>query len=154
MRLINIVQAENKHISQCKNVLQSSSLGKIYFRDEDKINRALNSAIENNELFIGMDHNENFIGFVWFTLNGAFSMYPCLHMIIIKEEFRNCGFGKILLKYFEEASTQTSNKVFLMVGDFNQRAKELYKRIGYREIGFIPDFYKGGVCETLMMKII
>lgn len=50
MRLINVVQAEKRHLSECKSVLQASSLRKVYFQDEDKINRALNSDIENKEV--------------------------------------------------------------------------------------------------------
>jgi hypothetical protein len=39
---------------------------------------------------------------------------------ILKEEFRNPGVGKRLLKYIEEINFCGSSKLFLAVGDFNE----------------------------------
>ncbi|MFZ5968343.1 MAG: GNAT family N-acetyltransferase [Bacillota bacterium] len=83
--------------------------------------------------------------------NGAFHGFPYLHIIAIKEEFRNLGIGKELLDYFEKVVAQSS-KVFLVVADFNSKAKQLYEKCGYKEVGVIPNLYKSGVTEYLMMK--
>jgi len=44
------------------------------------------------------------------------------------------------------------SKLFLVVGDFNLRAKKLYKKIGYSEIGDIPNLYKYGITKCVMIK--
>lgn len=62
------------------------------------------------------------------------------------------GIGRKLLEFFEDTSVKFSNKLFLVVADFNPKAKELYLRMGYKEIGIIPGLYKKGVNECLMMK--
>lgn len=151
---INIVQAEVKHLMECKEVLQESALGEIYFPDEKKIIRVLEAAISKKEILVAIDKDDKCIGFIWFTLDGTFNKYPYLHMIVVKKEYRNYGIGKSLLQYFEEISAQGSSKIFLLVADFNNKAKELYMEIGYKYIGVIPHFYKDGVNENLMMKEI
>jgi ribosomal protein S18 acetylase RimI-like enzyme len=56
------------------------------------------------------------------------------------------------MEYFEKVVSEGCSKVFLVVADFNPRAKQLYQRIGYKEVGKIPNLYKNGITEYLMMK--
>ncbi len=151
---ISIIIAENKHLIDCKIALQKSEIGSVYFTEEDKVIRVLNEGISRGEIFVAIDEDDKCLGFIWFTLNGAFQRCPYLHIIAIKEEYRNCGVGKKLLQYFEEISSKTSSNLFLVVGEFNQRAKKLYQRLGYNDIGVIPNLYKKGINEHLMMKEI
>jgi ribosomal protein S18 acetylase RimI-like enzyme len=151
---IDIIKAESKHLIDCKIALQKSELGRIYFPEEDKAIQALNEGISKGEIFIAINKECTCLGFIWFILNGAFHSFPYLHIIAVKEEFRNLGIGKKLLKYFEEVTSKTSSKLFLVVADFNPAAKQLYQSIGYKEFGNIPHLYKVGVTECLMMKEI
>lgn len=149
---INIIKAEGKHLIDCKTALQNSQLGKIYFSEEDYTTQALDEGISKEEIFIALNKECTFLGFIWIILNGAFHSFPYLHVIAVKEEFRNLGIGKKLLKYFEETTSKNSSKLFLVVADFNPKAKQLYQSIGYKEIGSIPNLYKRDVTECLMMK--
>lgn len=151
---INIIKAENKHLIDCKIALQNSELGRIYFPKEDNAVKALNEGISKGEIFIAINKECECLGFIWFIVNGAFHSFPYLHIIAVKDELRNIGIGQTLLKYFEETNSKTSSKLFLVVADFNPRAKQLYERIGYKEVGIIPSLYKIGVKECLMMKEI
>ena len=74
-------------------------------------------------------------------------------MIIVEEKYRGKGIGKELINHFERVIAADYDKVFLMVGDFNKRAKNLYEHLGYKEVGVIPNFYKDGVNEYLMYKV-
>lgn len=151
---INIIKAENKHLMDCKIALQKSELGRIYFSEENKAIEALNEGISKGELFIALNKQNECLGFIWFILNGAFHSFPYLHIIAVKEEFRSLGIGKKLLQYFEEITCKNSSKLFLVVADFNPKAKQLYENIGYQEVGILPSLYKKGVTEYLMMKEI
>ncbi|WP_026881114.1 GNAT family N-acetyltransferase [Clostridium akagii] len=151
---INIIKAENKHLNDCKEALQKSELGRVYFAEEGKPIKALSEGISKGEIFIAINKRGICLGFLWFITNGAFHSFPYLHIIAVKEEFRNLGIGKKLLKYFEEVTCKTSSKLFLVVAEFNPDAKQLYQSIGYTEIGIIKNLYKRGVNECLMMKEI
>lgn len=151
---INIIKAENKHLIHCKIALQRSELGRIYFPEENKAIEALNEGISKGEIFIAINKECICLGFIWFIINGAFHSFPYLHIIAVKEEFRGLGIGKKLLKYFEETTSKNSSKLFLVVADFNPRAEQLYQSIGYKKVGIIPNLYKRGVNECLMMKEI
>lgn len=58
----------------------------------------------------------------------------------------------MLLKFVENVYYQNYSKLFLVVSDFNADAKRLYKDIGYSVVGDIPDLYREGITECLMMK--
>lgn len=148
----SILKAKLEHLDQCCKTLANSEIGKIYFIGKD-IGKILLRAIEKEEIYVAESEEGVYQGFIWVELFGVFGKYPYLHIIAIDEKFRGNGVGRYLIKYFEDVIAKNSDKVFLMVGDFNNRAKELYVKLGYREIGRLPDFYIEGVNEQLMMKI-
>lgn len=149
---IDIVKAENKHLADCKTALQESKLGEVYFPEEEKVINAINEGISKGEIFIARNNKNEGLGFIWFISNGAFHSYPYLHIVAVKKEFRNLGIGRKLITYFEETVSKNKTKLFLVVADFNPDAKRLYQSIGYKELGMIPNLYKQGVTEFLMMK--
>lgn len=148
---IKIIKAESRYQEDCIFALQHSELGRVYFPDEEKARRAIEEGFSKGEFYLAVNREEC-LGFLWYIPNGAFHSFPYLHIIAVKEQYRGCGIGKRLLSFFETTISQTAGKAFLVVADFNPRAKQLYESIGYREIGVIPDLYKPGVNECLMMK--
>ena len=141
-------------LNDCTIALQQSDLGKVYFPDKDKADRAINEGITKGEVSVAFNEEGIIVGFIWVIPNGAFHSFPYIHIIAVKEEFRSLGIGKKLLRYIEEAYCKSSSKLFLVVADFNPRARKFYLSYGYNEIGCIPDLYKKGVTELLMMKEI
>lgn len=149
--LDRIIQAKYDHLDDCVLALQNSELGRVYFSEENKANKAINDGIAKEEILVATDEQGLCLGFLWFIPYGAFHGFPYLHIIAVKEEYRNLGIGNKLLKYYEEVITDSS-KIFLVVSDFNPKAKKLYEKLGYIEVGVIPNLYKSGVTEFLMMK--
>lgn len=147
----SIIHAEYEHLNDCILALQNSELGRVYFSQENKANKAITEGISKKEILVALDDKGLCLGFIWFIHNGAFHGFPYLHIIAIKEEYRNLGLGNEMLNYFETVIAQSS-KVFLVVADFNPKAKKLYEKCGYIEVGVIPNLYKSGVTEFLMMK--
>ena len=45
-----------------------------------------------------------------------------------------------------------SSKVFFVDDDFNPKAKSLYEKVGYKQVGVLPNLYKSGIDGYLMMK--
>jgi ribosomal protein S18 acetylase RimI-like enzyme len=151
MMNIDIIKSKNKHLGGCAAALLRSDLGTIYFSDENRAYKTLSDGISKGEISVAVNGRSECLGFIWIIPKGAFK-FPFLHMIAVKEEYRNLGIGKTLLKYFEDVVKENASKAFLLVGDFNPKAKKLYERVGYKEVGRIPGLYKEGVTESLMMK--
>ena len=150
---IAINEAEEKHVIACVNILQNTEIGTIHFSDYKKTVDLLLHALEQRELFVALNDNEDCLGFVYFMPRGVFGSYPYLHIIAVKEEYRDLGIGKQLIKYFEENSSDySSTKYFLTVDDFNPQSRKLYESLGYQCVGELKDFYKNGITSYIMMK--
>jgi len=149
---VSIKKACFENLEACKIALVNSELGSQYFPVEENAIITLKQGIENEEIFIAYNDNENCLGFLWFIPKGAFHSYPYLHIIAVKEEFRGMGIGRQLLSFFEDLVFTSCSKIFLVVADFNPKAKLIYENLGYINVGAIPGLYKKGVTEYLMMK--
>ena len=150
---VHIQLADVNYIDSCRDILQNSDIGKVYFSDCEKATKMLTYAVGQKNVYVALDENENCLGFIYYMPNGVFGSYPYLHIIAVKEEYRSNGIGKQLIKFFEDnASDYSSTKYFLTVDDFNPRAKKLYESLGYKCVGELTDFYKKGINCFLMMK--
>ena len=124
---IHIQLADMKYIDSCIEILQNSDLGKAYFSNHEKATNLLTYAVGQEDVYVALDDNEKCLGFIYYMTNGVFGSYPYLHIVAVKEEYRNYGIGKRLMKFFEDnASGFSSAKYFLTVDDFNPEAKQLY----------------------------
>ena len=133
---IHIQLANMKYTDSCIEILQNSDF-----------------AVGQENIYVALDENEKCLGFIYYMTNGVFGSYPYLHIVAVKEEYRNYGIGKQLMKFFEDNATDSSSaKYFLTVDDFNPRAKKLYENLGYKCVGELTDFYKEGINCYLMMK--
>lgn len=152
MLKIFVTQAVMRHLDDCQAALCQSKLGQTYFASEAKARATLMEGITKQEIFVAEDEAGTCLGFIWFIIDGAFHSFPYLHIIAVKEAFRGMGVGTQLLAFFEQTVFPKYAKVFLVVADFNPEARRLYERLGYTQVGAMPDLYKPGVVEYLMMK--
>lgn len=148
---INFVKGEIKYLQGCYDALYFSEIGEAYFKGKN-LKKILSIGIENGEITVALDNKDNVIGFIWYSLDGAFQKYPYLHIIAINEKLRSNGFGTKIIQYFESEICKDYKFIFLMAADFNTKAKRLYERLGYEQVGIINNFYKVGINECLMMK--
>lgn len=143
--------AENKDLDQIVELIKTSILGEVYFLDKD-LSGIVRPSISKQLVYVMED--QDLLAFLWLSQNGCFEKYPYLHMLVVKEGLRSKGYGRQMIDYFENVICRDRQKVFLMVGDYNLRARRLYEKLGYKEVGCLPDFYKDQVTEYLMMKTI
>ena len=140
------------HLGDCTEAILRSEIGEVYFPDESSVERFLSDGLSKGEIHVAVDEQGECLGFVWFTLNGAFYSWPYVRLIAVRPEFRGLGVGRALLAFFEEEGFKRMDHVFLLVSDFNARARKLYEQLGYRQVGVIPDLIKEGIGECIMMK--
>jgi len=75
-----------------------------------------------------------------------------LELLGVAEWARQKGVGSLLLKHVEQLVFERTKNLFACVSDFNQSARDFYKKQGYQEIGPMPNFLIPGSAEILLRK--
>jgi [ribosomal protein S18]-alanine N-acetyltransferase len=91
-------------------------------------------------------------GFVILLMTGALVGY--IQTVCVAPEHRGRGLGSRLVAFAEERIFRDSPNVFLCVSSFNPRARDLYLRLGYQEVGELADFIVPGHAEILLRKTL
>lgn len=147
---IKIEKGKLLYLSDCKEALLDSELGRKYF-NEDSGEKAILEGLEQETLYVAIIDNEC-ASFAFYIPNGIFHSFPYFHLIAIKDKYRSKGIGKKLIYFLETLAFTNKDKVFFVVADFNPDAKRLYEKLGYKQVGEIPNLYRNGINEYLMMK--
>ncbi len=102
------------------------------------------------QVFIARDRNER-LGFLILQRRGVVGS-PYLATICLREQSRGHGLGTIMLKWVEDYFRPQARHLFLCVSSFNPRARALYAREGFAQVGEFPDYFIEGASEILMHK--
>ena len=151
MQAITFAKGNDRHLKDCKDALCRSALGENYFSSPGSAENAILEGLHQGNLYVALI-GEECVGFTYIIPKGAFHGFPYLHIIAIKEEYRDRGIGKALLDYSEQIALEMADKFFLVVADYNPDAKRFYERNGYRQVGEIPNLYRPGITEYMMAK--
>ncbi len=150
---VSIVQGDHGHLEDCVEALVHSELARVYYPTKESAEALLKEGIEKQEIYVALDERFECVGYIWFALSKMFYRFPYVCQIAVRKEFRGQGIGKKLLSFVEEIAFKDWPKLFLTVSDFNTRAKKLYQEIGFEEVGLVPDLFKDGVAEHVMVKV-
>lgn len=101
------------------------------------------------ELFVPREDGRP-LGFMLCHPSGAMGS-PYIASLGLAAEARSRGVGRRLLE-FAEQHYQGRRHIFLLVSSFNPRAKALYERVGYAQVGEIPGYVIAEASEILMHK--
>lgn len=77
-----------------------------------------------------------------------------LELIAILPPYQRSGLGREVMKWLEQESRVTYRNNWILVSDFNQKARAFYRHLGYRETGRLEDLVKPGYDEFLLRKIL
>jgi len=76
-----------------------------------------------------------------------------IYSIAIAPEARGLGIASKLLIYAESRAIKSNiHQIALEVSEKNTSAISLYKKHGYRELGFRPSYYSDGSAAIIMIK--
>jgi ribosomal protein S18 acetylase RimI-like enzyme len=149
---IQIIPGKITHLADCQDALLNSAIGEHYFTEPGRAERFLSEGFEKNEIYVAVNEVGECLGYIWFTLRGAFYSFPYVRNLMVKAEYRSQGVGQALLDYFHEKGFAKASSLFLTVSDFNHRARQFYEANGYVQVGLLPDLLRPGVSERVMMK--
>jgi [ribosomal protein S18]-alanine N-acetyltransferase len=77
---------------------------------------------------------------------------PYIASIAVAQPFRDQGVGTVMLRFAERRYVPPARHIFLCVSHFNEAAVRLYQRVGYAQVGDIPDYLIPGQHELIMHK--
>jgi ribosomal-protein-alanine N-acetyltransferase len=91
------------------------------------------------------------VGFVVLRPRGVAGS-PYLASIAVDPGARGRGVGSALLAFVAQRFRPAHRHLFLCVSSFNEGARRLYERQGFRMVGELPDYVVDGASEILMHK--
>lgn len=152
-----ITKAGREDLPVLAETLFASKIGRKYYPTLETLLTLMERSFDDDQFYILYDHTE-MAGFIWFQTKGAFHTFTYLHMIYVKKEYRQKGYGKTLLEFLEKAAlcpegkNKLQSKIFLVVGEWNQSAIQFYTNEGYITLSTIPGLFRKKIDEHLMMK--
>ena len=141
--------ATDAEAARCAHLMSTSEPWLTLGRDYDAALALLRDP--SRESYVALEGGE-VAGFVILLMTGALVGY--IQTVCVTLEHRGRGLGTKLINFAEERIFRDSPNVFLCVSSFNPRARDLYLRLGYREIGELADFIVPGHSEILLRKTL
>jgi len=77
---------------------------------------------------------------------------PMIEYLCIGQKHRGLGIGSALIAFFEEKLFPEADNLYLFVSDINPDAMRLYVRLGYQQVGALPNFNLEKQTEFLHRK--
>jgi ribosomal protein S18 acetylase RimI-like enzyme len=77
---------------------------------------------------------------------------PYIVSIAVAEGFRSRGVGREMIGFVANRWVPRAMHLFLCVSSFNHRARVMYEREGFVQVGELPDFCIDGASELLMCR--
>jgi [ribosomal protein S18]-alanine N-acetyltransferase len=108
------------------------------------------AAAPDAELFIARERDEP-SGFLFLRPRGLASS-PYIASIAVAPAHRARGVGTAMLGFAETRYVPPARHIFPCVSAFNDDARRLYERVGYREVGSVPDYIVEGTAELILHK--
>ena len=126
------------------------------------------AALERDDLFVGVEKDGRIFGAAIINqqqvdvYEGAAWIYPAkdeevmvLHTLVISPKAAGCGYGEAFARFYEEYARENNCPVLRIdTNERNTRARNMYKKLAYRESDMVPCQFNGidGVHLVLLEK--
>lgn len=91
------------------------------------------------------------VGFAHLLLKGGFGRSGYLKLLSVDEAARTRGVGAALMAEAESRLLRP-NGLFLLCTHTNAVARRFYERLGYRQVGEVPDYLTPGLAEVIYFR--
>lgn len=152
MRL-TLARGGRDRLAECAAVFAGSEIHARYFAGEDRLQRALCTAVRRGELWLALTDAGEVAGVMRVVPGGFCGLCPYLALLGTKPGLRGQGVGHFLMARLEQMALDAGQRrVCLMVSDFNTKGRAFYESLGYWTLGLLPDAAKPGIGEYVMLK--
>jgi ribosomal protein S18 acetylase RimI-like enzyme len=140
-------------IPACARIVAETGLWRVHYGvTYTKAEALFRAAFQAGNHILVADDDTQIAGFVWFFLHGTFQRSGYIRLIGVRGDRRSQGIGAALLREAETHIFAHSDHVFLLVSHFNHAAQTFYQRLGYQQVGSIPDYVIPGITELIFYK--
>jgi len=155
---IRVRPMRESDVPACANIIGRTPLFRSYGFGSAAAQKLLSGALKQcgSMLYVAVPKTKSksttpTLGFAWFITQGAFQRSPYLRLIAVDPLGINKGTGRALLENFEKLHLQPYG-IFLLVTKSNHQARQFYQKLGYDQVGEIPDYVKKGMTECIYFK--
>ena len=139
-------------ITACARLMALSSLWQRYHITESSAARRFELGLSRQASIVVAEREGEIAGFIWYETRGAFARSGYISLIGVQPGLYGQGIGQGLMVHAEGEMFSVVDDVFLLVSDFNEAAQRFYQRLGYHQVGSIPDYVVSGVAELIYHK--
>lgn len=93
----------------------------------------LTNALKIGRIIIAEEDNNDFIG--WLRYNYFWDNTPFMNMLYVLDKYRNKGYGKALVEYWEGKMRGLGFDSVLTSTPSNESSQHFYNKLGYKTIG-------------------
>lgn len=106
--------------------------------------------LREKEIIIVRDQDSNIVG--WLRYNYFWDNTPFMNMLFLNENFRDKGFGKELVGFWESEMKKKGYKIVMTSTLSNEQAQHFYRKLGYKDSGSL--LLEKEPLEIIFTKII
>lgn len=143
---------QKEDLPACVQVLTQNELWKQYGVTMEGAEQMLTYALSEGASILVAKMDGQTAGFAWYSPNGAFQRSAYLRLIGVLPEWQGHRVGEALLQAVEDNAARRVQDIFLLVTHSNTAAQRFYQRLGYRQVGAIPDYVVDGITELIYQK--
>jgi ribosomal protein S18 acetylase RimI-like enzyme len=129
-------------------MVASSPWNSLYFTQEQCEKDLANPAMA---VHGAVDPGGTILGFLA-SLKYGIGFEPMIEYLCVGSSSRNRGIGSQLVNLFENDLFPEADNLYLFVSDINPDAIRLYVRLGYQQVGALPNFNLESQTEFLHRK--
>lgn len=112
-------------------------LESVHFLDSHITHAMLRKCIENEQEFVLINEEDKIVAVLRYTM--FWQSIPFLDLIFIIDDYRNKGYGRKMMNYWEERMKLLGYKYVMTSTQADETAFAFYERLGYEKTGaFYP----------------
>lgn len=139
-------------IAACVKIFIDNPLWQRYGTTPEAAGSMFTAALAQGATILAARAEGQMVGFVWYITHGAWDLSGYIRLIGLSPLYQGKRIGEQLMAAAEALMAEKVRHVFLLVTDSNTGAQRFYRRLGYTQIGAIPDYVVLGITELIFFK--
>lgn len=150
--MMEILTFQKDDIPECAQIMLDNPLWQRYGVIAEALEKMFVKALDEGATILVAKMDNKIAGFVWYVTRGAWDRSGYIRLIGVSPAMQGKRVGETLMQEAETRMAEKVKDIFLLVTDFNSGAQRFYQRLGFQQVGAIPDYVKPGIAELIFHK--